>query len=76
MSSGERTNLTAPADKTTPDDPSAALAPSPAESTTESAPSRQDEETRRYEALAQRITDTYARFTPKDMELLKALGWG
>jgi hypothetical protein len=77
MSSGERSHSIAPTDKTAPDDTSAASSqPLPAESTTESAPSQQDEETRRYEALAQRITDTYARFTPKDMELLKALGWG
>lgn len=29
-----------------------------------------------YEALAQTIVDRYARFTPEEMELVKALGWG
>jgi hypothetical protein len=77
MSSGERGHSTGPADKTAPDDSSAALDQQlPAESTTQAAPSQQDEESRRYfEALVQRINDTYARFTPEDIELLKALGW-
>jgi hypothetical protein len=43
----------------------------------ESSPPKLDEDARaHYEALAQRIVDTYARFSEKDMELLKALGWG
>lgn len=29
-----------------------------------------------FEALVQRINDTYARFTPEEMEMLKWLGWG
>ena len=40
-------------------------------------PSQQDEEARRsFEALAQRINDTYARFTPDEIEMVKWLGWG
>lgn len=48
------------------------------EGSTSGSPSPQPSEEPRpyYEALAQRINDTYARFTPEQMELVKALGWG
>ena len=29
-----------------------------------------------YEALVQRIVDVYAGFTPEEMEMVEALGWG
>jgi hypothetical protein len=77
VSSGERDHSTGPANKA--DDPS--VVPNqqlPKGTTREAAPSQQqDEKARRhFDALAQRINDTYTRFTRGDMELLKALGWG
>ena len=49
----------------------------PEESTSGSPSAEQNNETRLcYEALVQRINDTYARFTPQEMEPVKALGWG
>lgn len=49
----------------------------PREGETASRSSEQDEASRKhFEALVQRINDTCARFTPEEMELIKALGWG
>ena len=63
----------APVDGPSTSPPEASSGPSAADSST----AELDEASRTYyEALAQRITETYARFTDKDMELLKALGWG
>ena len=47
------------------------------ESTSGSPSTEEDNGTKlHYEALAQRINDTYARFTPEEMEMVKWLGWG
>jgi len=49
----------------------------PEEATNEPRPPELDEASRKYyEALVQRIADTYARFTPEEMEMVKWLGWG
>ena len=77
MSSGERSQPSLPADAAVRDKqgrPAESLAE---EQSAKSESSQQDEHARRYyEALAQRINDAYAQFTPEDMELLKDLGWG
>jgi hypothetical protein len=58
-----------------PSDADGVFAP---EQPTSGSPSpQQNDEARRYcEALVARIVDVYARFTPEDMEMVEALGFG
>jgi hypothetical protein len=53
------------------------IAPESGDDSPTTPPAELDELCRKhFEALVQRINDTYARFTPEEMEMLKWLGWG
>ncbi len=73
-----KTDKALPSDNTPPVGPTPSSPEgSPGGPAAESSPPILNDDARaHYEALAQRITDTYARFTDKEMELVKALGWG